>query len=279
MTGSQTWECNFSVYIKVSEMNEKTMLRFRERLLARERLIGSFIKTPTPHATEILGSVGFDFVVIDEEHAPIDRTATDMVLLGARAARIEALVRVRSFDATEILSALDCGASGVLVPHVASEARAKEVVAACRYRNGVRGFSPSGRAGNYGNAGLWEHIDSQDGSVAVIAMIEDREALEDIDAIVRVEGVDAVFIGRGDLAVALGATSLVDADFRAAVAKIMTATKTAGKPVCVMVGQVNDIPELEAQGATAFIVNSDQGLMKRMAALERAAFDKLAAGK
>ncbi len=257
-------------------MRETATPRFRQRLLAGERLIGSFLKTPTPHATEILGSVGFDFVVIDEEHAPIDRGATDMILLGARAAGIEALVRVPSFSAADILSALDCGASGVLVPHVASVAKAKEVVAACRYRNGVRGFSPSGRAGNYGAAGLWAHIDSQDASIAVIAMIEDREALADIDAIVKVEGLDAVFIGRGDLAVALGASSLADPDLRAAVAKIMMAAKAAGKPICMMVGQAEDIPELEALGATAFVNNSDQGLMKRMAALERAAFDRLA---
>ena len=257
----------------------ETTLRFRERLLAGERLIGSFLKTPTPHATEILGSVGFDFVVVDEEHAPFDRGATDMILLGARAAGIDALVRVRSFEAAEILSALDCGASGVLVPHVASVARAKEVVAACRYRNGTRGFSPSGRAGNYGSAGLWGHIDSQDATTAVIAMIEDREAVEQIDEIVNVAGLDAVFIGRGDLAVALGAPSLADAGLRAAVAKIMTAAKAAGKPICVMVGQTDDIPELETQGATAFINNSDQGLMKRMAAWERAAFDKQAPGK
>ena len=107
-------------------------------------------------------------------------------------------------------------------------------------------------------------------------MIEDREALACIDDIVKVEGLDAVFIGRGDLAVALGASSLADHGLRAAVATIMTAAKAAGMPICVMVGQADDIPELEAQGATAFINNSDQGLMKRMAVLERAAFDRLA---
>ncbi len=64
---------------------------FRDRLLGGERLLGSFVKTPTPHATEILGLVSFDFVVIDEEHAPFSRSATDMALLGARAGQIAAL--------------------------------------------------------------------------------------------------------------------------------------------------------------------------------------------
>ena len=249
---------------------------FRQRLLARERLLGSFIKTPTPHATEILGLVGFDFVVIDEEHAPFSRSATDMVLLGARAGQIDALVRVQSSSEPDILSVLDCGASGVLVPHVASAAKAREVVAACRYRGGHRGFSPSGRAGNYGDARMWPHIDAQDASVAVIAMIEDREALDEIDAIVRVEGLDAVFIGRGDLTVALRAESPAAEPVREAVRRIMSAARAAGKPVCVMVGQAEDVAAFETEGASAFIVNSDQGLMKRMAALERAAFDRLA---
>lgn len=187
---------------------------FRDRLLAGECLLGSFIKTPTPHATEILGLVGFDFVVIDEEHAPFSRSSTEMVLLGARAGHIAASVRVQSSSDAHILPVLDSGASGVLVPHVASAAKAREVVAACRYRHGHRGFSPSGRAGSYGDAKMWAHIDAQDASIAVIAMIEDREAL---DAIVRVDGIDAIFVGRGDLAVALNAVSPEEFSVRDAV--------------------------------------------------------------
>ena len=67
---------------------------FRQRLIAREPLIGSFLKTPTGHATEIIGDAGFDFVVIDQEHAACDRTTSDIALLAARAANIPALVRV-----------------------------------------------------------------------------------------------------------------------------------------------------------------------------------------
>lgn len=123
---------------------------------------------------------------------------------------------------------------------------------------------------------MWAHIDARDASIAVIAMIDDREALDEIDTIVRVEGIDAVFIGRGDLTVALNADSPADPSIRDAVRRVMSAARAAGKPVCVMVGQAEDIPEFEAQGASAFIVNSDPGLMKRMAAAERATFDRVA---
>ena len=96
---------------------------FRARFLAGDLLLGAFIKTPTPHATEILGGVGFDFVVIDEEHAPFDRVTIDTVLLAARASQTAGLVRVAEPTPARLLAALDDGAAGVLAPHVASVER------------------------------------------------------------------------------------------------------------------------------------------------------------
>ena len=125
-------------------------------MASREPLIGTFLKTPTSHATEIIGEVGFDFVVIDQEHSPFDRMATDIALLAARALGIPALVRVPEPDA--ILSVLDCGAAGVLVPHVSSAAYAHKIAAACRYRSGKRGFATSTRAGRYTAVPMWRHI-------------------------------------------------------------------------------------------------------------------------
>ena len=69
---------------------------FRRRFSARQHVVGSFIKTPTTHATEIFGALGYDFVVIDEEHAPIDRAMTDVMLLAARASNLAGIVRVSS---------------------------------------------------------------------------------------------------------------------------------------------------------------------------------------
>src|SRR5215475_6975511 len=122
---------------------------FRQRFASGEPLVGTFIKTPTSHATEILGDLGFDFVVIDEEHAPFDRASIDVCLLAAKAAGAAGIVRVAAPTAANILSVLDNGAVGVLVPHVNSVAKAKEIVSACRYRGGRRGFAASTRAGRY----------------------------------------------------------------------------------------------------------------------------------
>src|SRR5258705_10500800 len=178
---------------------------FRARFAAGEQLVGTFIKTPTSHGIEILGDLGYDFVVTDEEHAPFDRVSIDVGILAARASGTAGFVRVAAPTADNILSVLDCGGTGVLVPHVSSVAKAKEIVAASRYRGGRRGFSGSPRAGRYGGAGMAQHIETQDKTVTVIAMIEDPEALDEIDAIVAVDGPDGFFIRRGALAPAFRA--------------------------------------------------------------------------
>lgn len=240
--------------------------RFRQRLVARDRLLGSFIKTPTTHATEILGTLGFDFVVIDAEHAPLDRAAIDVMLLAARASGTAGLVRVPEPSAAAILSVLDSGATGVLVPHVASAATARDIAAAARYRGGRRGYSGSHRAAAYGAGGLWTYIDRADAEATVIAMIEDATALDEIEAICAVDGIDALFIGRGDLTVALGAASNAAAPVQQAVEHICAAARRAGKPVCVMVNAAAEATPFAALGASAFIVASDQGFLRRAAA-------------
>ena len=247
----------------------------RRRLLAGEQLIGTFVKTPTTHATEILGALGFDFVVIDEEHAPFDRLTTDTVLLAAKAAGTAALVRVK--DLSGILSVLDGGAAGVLVPHVASAMRAREAAAACRYQGGRRGYSGSPRHAGYGAGGMWKTVEAADASTIVIAQIEDPEALDEIDAIAAVDGIDALFIGRGDLAVALGAKSSDAPEVRGAVERIGAAARAAGKPVCVFVAGQAEAAWLREQGASAFVVASDQSFVRKAAVQALADIRALAA--
>jgi 2-keto-3-deoxy-L-rhamnonate aldolase RhmA len=248
---------------------------FRRRFSHGDKLLGSFIKTPTSHSTEILGGVGFDFVVIDQEHAPFDNSATDIALLAARAAGIAALVRVPDARPSHILRVLDDGAAGILVPHVDSPEKAREIVAAARYRGGVRGYSNSPRAGGYGQLTAWPHVDAADASVTVIAMIEDREALARVDEIVAVDGLHGVFIGRGDLTVALGAESSDAPPVRDATAAIAKAARGAGKSVCVMVAKPEDCGIYAAMGASAFIVSTDQQMLRQGALRARDQFRQL----
>jgi staphyloferrin B biosynthesis citrate synthase len=251
-------------------MNPPETSLFRTRLQRGDQLVGSFIKTPTLHATEILAQVGYDFIVIDAEHAPLDRSQIDIMLFAARACGIAGLVRVQ--NASEILSVLDCGAAGVLVPHVFCADKAREVAEASRYRQGKRGYSGSTRSSSYGAGAVWKTVEQQDAQTTVIAMIEDPQAVDEIEAIAKVDGIDAFFIGRGDLTVAYGAPKNDAPVIVEAVQRIAAAARSGGKAVAVMVNSAEEAAAFRAHGATAFIVSSDQGFMRKAAAAALAGF-------
>jgi 2-keto-3-deoxy-L-rhamnonate aldolase RhmA len=223
-------------------------------------VLGTFIKTPTSHVVEIVGSIGFDFVIIDQEHAPFDRGTIDIACLAARAVGTAALVRVAEPTPASILSVLDLGATGMLVPHVDSPEKAREIAAACRYRNGSRGFSNTTRAGNFGGGSFADHIAAQDAEVTCVAMIEDEAALEHLDAIAAVDGIDAFFIGRGDLTAALGIERM-----EKAVEQITAAARAADMPTMVLVSSREDARAMRDLGASAFVVSNDQNLLKAAA--------------
>jgi 2-keto-3-deoxy-L-rhamnonate aldolase RhmA len=233
---------------------------FRSRIIRKEHVLGTFIKTPTTHATEIVGSVGFDFTIVDQEHAPFDRGTIDMACLAARAVGTAALVRVAEPTPASILSVLDLGAAGVLVPHVDSADKARQIASACRYRGGSRGFSNTTRAGGYGSASFTDHMAAQDSQVTCVAMIEDEAALDSLDAIAAVEGIDAFFIGRGDLTAALGPEATVEA-----VKRITAAARAADRTTMVLVSSRDDARAMRELGATAFVVSNDQSLLRSAA--------------
>lgn len=234
---------------------------FRSRLRDRRHVLGTFIKTPTSHTTEIIGSVGFDFVIIDQEHAPFDRNSIDVACLAARASNVAAIIRVADPSPSSILSVLDLGAYGIMAPHVDSPEKARAVAAACRYRGGVRGFSNTTRAGDFGGASFGDHIADQDSRVACVAMIEDEAALSHLDAIARVDGIDAFFIGRGDLTAALGVERMAEAT-----KTIAAAARAANMPVMALVSSKDDARMMRDLGTSAFVVSNDQNLLKSAAA-------------
>jgi 2-keto-3-deoxy-L-rhamnonate aldolase RhmA len=248
---------------------------FRQRVIAGENLVGTFIKTPADAPIEMIGELGFDFIVIDAEHAPFDRNALDRAIVAARAVGIAALVRLHSGSPHDIQSVLDSGAQGILVPHVASAERAAEIVSACRYRGGKRGFSNSPRAGRYGLRTLAEHIEYSDKNVTVVVQIEDPEALDHLDAIAAVDGVDALFVGRGDLTAAFGETSVTAPVVVAATHRVAAAAQRAGKPLSVFNASPQDGAAMAALGASLFVAASDQSFLAETARNTLSAFRAL----
>jgi 2-keto-3-deoxy-L-rhamnonate aldolase RhmA len=238
---------------------------FRKRLSSGERLVGTFIKTPSSHTTEIIGEAGFDFAIIDQEHAPFDRAATDVALLAAQATRIAGMVRVPALDAAQVLAALDDGAIGVIAPHIDTADKAKQLVAFARYGNGRRGFSNSPRAGRYGGRDIATHVAGSDTQTTVIAMIEDAEALDHIEAIVSVEGLDAILIGRADLTVSLGEDMPGAPTVQNAIERICAAARKASLRICVPINNAAERDAYSRLGATLFAVATDQLFLRRAA--------------
>ena len=234
---------------------------FRSRIIRREHVLGTFIKTPISHPVEIFGQVGFDFVLIDQEHAPFDRMSVDIACLAARAWNIAAIIRVAEATPANILSVLDCGATGVMVPHVNTPEKAAVIAASCRYRRGARGFANTTRAGSFGSVGYDDHIAAQDAEVTCIAMIEDAEALNHLPEIAAIEGIDAFFIGRGDLTAALGVDRMNEA-----VKVITAAARAANMPTMALVSSKEDARAMAALGVSAFVHSNDHSLLRLAAA-------------
>jgi 2-keto-3-deoxy-L-rhamnonate aldolase RhmA len=172
-------------------------------LLRSERaLLGMFVGPPAPALVEMCGHAGCDFVIIDNEHGPSGIETTEHLLRAARAAGVIPVVRTLEAD---ILRVLDIGASGIQVPQVNTAEQAARIVAAAKYPPvGTRGAAFSTRAAGFGFFGGEGHVRDSNEGTAVIIMTETRMALDNIDAILAVPGIDAVFFGPNDLSFSLG---------------------------------------------------------------------------
>jgi 2-keto-3-deoxy-L-rhamnonate aldolase RhmA len=233
----------------------------KSRLANGDVLIGTFVKTPAPIVVEVLSLTALDCLCLDAEHAPFDRSAIDACIAAARAASMDVLVRIPSAAPEHILNALDCGATGILVPHVRSAAEAQAVVRASHYGHGGRGYAGSSRAAGYTTRTITEHQANSAARTVVILQIEDPEAIDAIDEIASVAGVDALFVGRVDLTVAYGATSQDDLRVVAAVEAVCDRGRHHGRPVGMFLARPEDAGLWQARGATLFLLGSDHGFM------------------
>lgn len=225
---------------------------------------GLFIKTPSPHIVEILGTSGLDFAVLDAEHAPLDRSSLDLMLLAGRAASMPLFVRTADQRASAILAALDLGAAGVVVPHVDTIEIAREVAASARYRGGTRGYSGAPRHAGYGTVPMATVIATAD-KARVIVQIEHPDAVPLAREMLSLEAVDGILVGRADLAIAMGEENTGAERVEAAVRQLFDAVRDSGKIKGVVVGSEAERADYAAQGANWFIMGNDQGLLRTAA--------------
>jgi 4-hydroxy-2-oxoheptanedioate aldolase len=181
------------------------MVESLRRRLAGEgpALVTTFVIVPRVEIVEIAALAGFDAVILDQEHGPLGVELLPALVAAARGAGIFSIVRVPECRAKQIEAPLDLGADGVLVPHISSAADAALAVAAARFApEGRRGANPYVRAASYSaDARFFAEANER---AACLALVEGKEGVEAIDAILAVPGLDAVFVGPVDLSAALG---------------------------------------------------------------------------
>lgn len=248
--------------------------RFKQDLLAGKKLFGCWSSLTTPITTEILGLAGFDWLLLDGEHSPNDLNSFMLQLMALKDSPSAPFVRPQSNDPVQIKRLLDLGFYNFLIPFVESADDARRAVSATRYPpHGVRGVSVAMRSNRYGTVKDYHEIVGD--NLVVCVQIESRKAVESIDAICAVDGVDSVFIGPSDLAAGLGLLGQAShPEVQAAMQHVIDRAKAAGKPVGILATVDADIQRYMAMGVTMLAIGSDQGLFR---AATQALRDKYAA--
>lgn len=233
----------------------------RARLRSAEPLTGLVVRTPSHQVIEVLAASPHgmvDVVMLDREHAPFAADTLDAMLAVARALRVPTLVRVEELTRSAVQQPLDLGADGVVVPHVTTPAVARRAVRLAHYGDGGRGYSGSTRSAGWGTRPMPEVLAAAAASTTVVIQVEDPVALDEIDEIVAVPGIDAVFVGAADLAVALGANAVTDDRVVAACDVVIAACRGAGVPVVAFSGSDAEAARWRSRGATLVLRGTDQ---------------------
>jgi 2-keto-3-deoxy-L-rhamnonate aldolase RhmA len=244
----------------------------RSRLRAGESTTGCFLGLGSPSVTELLGHVGFDWLVLETEHSAVDVAQLEHMLRALGASGSAPIVRVPPRDPVFIQRALDIGAAGVVVPLIRSADEAAEVVAATRFPpHGTRSFGPL-RAARY-SLDYARYLEHANDEMLVAFIIETREALESIEEIAAVPGVDVLFLGLFDLSLSLGVdpTALPLPEVDAAIERVLAAGAKHGVAVGHSARSRAELEELRARGFRFISYGTDYFLLLNAA---RAAFEE-----
>ncbi len=204
----------------------------KARLLAGQPALGVSVMIPSPQVVEMVGRLGFDWVLIDCEHGTIGLESVELMAMAAEVSGLTPIVRPETNDPAAISRVLDRGALGVQVPHVNTAADARRTVEAARFHPlGRRGLAAATRPAGYGyGVSMDGYVEEANREVLVCVQLEELEALRNLDEILRVEGVDVFFLGPSDLSQSLGLPGQGGApEVQAAMARAFAAIVAAGR--------------------------------------------------
>lgn len=243
---------------------------FKAALKEGRRQIGLWCSTPDSGSVEMLAGCGYDWLLLDTEHAAMGPVDTLPLMQAAAAYDVTTIVRPGWNNAVEIKKLLDCGAQSLLIPYVQNADEARDAVAAVRYPPaGVRGVAGMTRGSRYGAIKDYAKIAHE--QICLLLQVETTEALSNIEAIAAVDGVDGIFIGPADLAASMGhAGEPSHPDVKAAVLDAVRRIKGAGLPAGILTLDQSFLREVDAAGALFIAVDTDAAILRRGALARRA---------
>ena len=236
--------------------------QFRKQLQAGQTLIGCWISLGSPISTEVLGLAGFDWLLLDAEHAPNDVLSLIPQLMALKDSPSAPVVRPPWNDTVSIKRLLDIGFHNFLIPFVETAEQARAAVAATRYPpQGVRGVSVSQRSNRYG--AVADYFNTVNDQITVIVQIESRAGVAAAHDIAAVDGVDCLFVGPSDLAAGYGHLGHPNhPDVQDAIARVLVGARAAGKPTGILSPAETDARRYLEQGLSCVAVGSDLGLLR-----------------
>ena len=242
---------------------------FKRAIAEGRQQIGLWSSLRDPLAIEMLGDVGFDWILLDCEHTPNDVPGVLALLQALAGSATAPIVRPTHLDVAEIKRLLDIGVRNLIVPYVQTVAEAELAAAAVAYPpQGIRGVSVGSRAARFGAVG--DYIHRARDEICLILQIETRAALERLEEIAAVPGVDGLFIGPADLAASMGHPgNITHPEVQAAIMDGLRRIRAAGKPAGFLSTDPALLEAAVAAGCTFTAVDIDLGLLRR------AAMDKL----
>ena len=244
-------------------MNEKYIPNtMRQRMAKGEQLIGCWSALGSPITTEVLGIAGFDWLLLDGEHAPNDVLSFAPQLMALKDSRSMPIVRPPQNDPAVIKRLLDIGFYNFLIPFIETEEDAIRAVASTRYPPaGIRGVSVAHRNNGYGT--IPDYFSVINDNIGILVQIESRAGVDNVDAIAKVEGIDCLFVGPSDLSAALGYLGQPNhPEVQQTIRNIFECAKRNGKACGILAPVEEDARRYIEWGATVVAVGSDLGVFR-----------------
>ena len=236
--------------------------RFKQALREGRTQIGLWSHLCSPISIEILAHCGYDWLLIDMEHSPNDLQQVHSQLQAMTGSGATPIVRPPWNDMVTFKRLLDIGAQSLLVPYVQTEDEARQAVAYTRYPPmGVRGYAGAPRASHYGRVPGYAQRNHEE--ICVLVQVETLQGLENLESIARVDGIDGVFIGPGDLSAAMGhLANPKHPEVLATIDRAIERIRACGKAAGILTGDEALARHYVGQGCLFVAVGADQNLLR-----------------